>query len=135
MHSAYNIAEPLRKKVIEYFVKQSPDLAQQVLTALACGAVFIRNTDKYKSVFPYISFENYPQLLRATIDRRNKTVLKQLLQTPNSSQWFNKALKGLEPIKQQWALDVFAQVQNTKLSKALVDKKSTRPPVKAKRKM
>lgn len=127
LRSAGNIAQPLRKKVIEYFVKQSPDLTQQILTALACGAVSSRNTDIYKSVFPYISVENYSQLLRTTIDHRNKTVLKQLLQHPKTSKLFNKVLGETEPANHCWALDVQSQMQNKTLKNAVAVKKDAQP--------
>lgn len=135
LHAVYNIAQPLRAKVIDHFVTQRPNVAQEILTTLASSAVSNRNTDVYKAIFPYVPVKNYPKLVQTAILHRHKSVLKNLLQHPKVVQLFNKTLSESEPTNQQWALEVFAQVQNTKLSKALVDKKSTRPPVKAKRKM
>jgi len=127
LRSACKIAQPLRQKVIEHFVKQSPALAQQILTELACGAVSSRNKDIYKSVFSYIPVENYSQLLRTAIDHRSKTVLKQLLQHSKTSKLFNKVLGETEPTNHCWALEVLAQVQNKTLTQSVGMKKGTSP--------
>jgi len=127
LHATCNIAQPLRKKVIDYFIKQRPDVAQQILTELACAAISNRNTDVYKSVFPYIATSNYSQLLCTSIEYRNKTVLKQLLQHPKVIQSFNKTLSQSEPTNQQWALEVRAQVQNKTIAQAVGVKKGSQP--------
>ncbi len=125
LHAVCNIAQPLRQKVIDYFIKQRPNISHNILTTLASTAISNRKPDIYKSVFPYIPVKNYPNLMRTAILHRHKSVLNKLLQHPKASKLFDEALNGSEPSNQQWALDVFAQAQNKTLVKAIGVKKGS----------
>lgn len=129
LNAVCNIAQPLRKQVMDHFAAHRPTVSQNIFTSLATAAIRERNTDVYTSVFPYIASKNYPQLLRTAILHRHKSVLKKLLQHPKASKLFDKALSVSEPTNQQWALQVHGEVQNKTLTNAIgvtKDAQSTR---------
>lgn len=127
LNAVCNITQPLRTKVIDHFVKHHPNVSHNILTTIASTAICDRKSDIYKFVFPYIPVKNYPQLMRTAILHRHKKVLQELLQGPKASQLFNKALSGSEPTNQQWALEVFAEVQNKTLKNVVAVKKDAQP--------
>lgn len=109
----------LAQKVVDHHHQCAPQKMEKEAVWLTSYAIEENNSVLFDCVFPHLNPKDHYKAMATAIGYRKKVWLKTLLQKPNAQKNFHKALKASDASHQQWAAEVYANMQNTTLRKQL----------------